>query len=533
MIYVSRSEGNWTERRVSKKSCALAGVSLKSSPYSFLAGTFLLRRYYLGEEKQHLSSGKCRTDCCGWSRKMTNFDDLTEDIAAQFGLGPEGDALVQEVLHLIAAQPGGVGGLQNKFLAAGLDDKVASWQRGLNPMALSVREVKEALGAGAVKGMAQKVGLPERFTARVLGYGIPKIIVWLKDGGTVPEAISATTRSFVRPAKAPTTQPPAEFLSRAEGRAPQPRLQGSEDVPARRLVLPGAALVITLGLFGYAIITGTAGNQAPALQSTASVAQNSQAASPGAASTPPAEPSRAEGRSVAPGTAASAAKPAAVPGDFSLQVGWIKNLEVEFNSFGGDASQMLFAANRFEAQETMPQASTADTIGSLPFTHLPQFVVASVTGSGPTDIETTLSPMLASAAPGKEQAVTSIEAALQSLAIDFPPNSARIPRDGIPVLRRAAEMIKQLPAGSVVELNGYTHGAANPALNMKLSERRAESVRQALVHEGVSPAMLRAKGAGSASLLASTSTTNEGRSMAMEKAQRSDRRVEFRVVQQQ
>jgi OOP family OmpA-OmpF porin len=91
--------------------------------------------------------------------------------------------------------------------------------------------------------------------------------------------------------------------------------------------------------------------------------------------------------------------------------------------------------------------------------------------------------------------------------------------------------MKQLPAGTVVQISGYTDSAGNPAANMKLSQRRADAVRQLLVDAGVNPAMLSAKGYGSSESLANHGTT-EGRSNGRMKSRlRDDRRVEFRIVQ--
>jgi uncharacterized protein YidB (DUF937 family) len=261
----------------------------------------------------------------GWSRKMPTFDDLTEEIAARFDLGPKARALVQEVLGLIAAQPGALGGFLNKFLAAGLDIKVASWLRGPYPMALSVRQVKKALGAEAVKAIAQKVGVTEGFGAKVLGYAIPKIIIWLRGGGTVPEAISAAIQAFPRPTPASSPPSPAKFSSRTDGRVPRPRIQGGEDIPARRLVFPGAALVMTLGLFGYAIIAGTPGDQAP-VQSPARVAQNAPAASPVTHSTQSAQPS---GTEAARAAVLASATPGKAQATASIQTA-LEALAIEF-----------------------------------------------------------------------------------------------------------------------------------------------------------------------------------------------------------
>jgi hypothetical protein len=66
---------------------------------------------------------------------MARLDELTDDVAEPFDLGPKAPALVQEVLGLISAQPGRIGGFLNK-VAADLEEKVASWVGSPYPMAL-------------------------------------------------------------------------------------------------------------------------------------------------------------------------------------------------------------------------------------------------------------------------------------------------------------------------------------------------------------------------------------------------------------
>ena len=92
--------------------------------------------------------------------------------------------------------------------------------------------------------------------------------------------------------------------------------------------------------------------------------------------------------------------------------------------------------------------------------------------------------------------------------------------------------MKQLPAGTTVRISGYTDSVGTQAANKRLSQRRANAVRQVLVDAGVNPAMLSAKGYGSSHSLASKNGTTEGRSIStIEDRVRKDRRVEFSVAQ--
>jgi outer membrane protein OmpA-like peptidoglycan-associated protein len=71
---------------------------------------------------------------------------------------------------------------------------------------------------------------------------------------------------------------------------------------------------------------------------------------------------------------------------------------------------------------------------------------------------------------------------LQSLTIRFAPDSAKIPSRSLPLVQRVADMTKELPAGTVVEIDGYTDSTGKPTANMELSQRRADTVDLALTN---------------------------------------------------
>jgi outer membrane protein OmpA-like peptidoglycan-associated protein len=244
-----------------------------------------------------------------------------------------------------------------------------------------------------------------------------------------------------------------------------------------RLAVPSAAFLATLGLFGFAIWAGSA-------------------------------PDRAR---VQP------ASGAAQTGDFSAQAGWIKNLEAVF---GYESASTQFSGN-------------GGSYAVVPPTGLPRFVAASMTGSGPANIRLALS-MPAASQNSKAPAEQINLSAINSLRIEFPGNSARIPRNSFELITKVAKEIKALPSGTVVELIGYAAGGGQRARGTILARKRANSVYAALIRAGVDPAMLRPKGDGSATIEASTGPELEGRSStARETRQRRDRRVEFRVIEPQ
>jgi len=77
-------------------------------------------------------------------------------------------------------------------------------------------------------------------------------------------------------------------------------------------------------------------------------------------------------------------------------------------------------------------------------------------------------------------------------------------------LKKAVAFVKKYP-GSKIRLDGYTDGIGTDAYNLKLSQRRADVVRDYLIKEaGVSPSQITAVGHGKADPVASNKT-KEGR----------------------
>ena len=126
---------------------------------------------------------------------------------------------------------------------------------------------------------------------------------------------------------------------------------------------------------------------------------------------------------------------------------------------------------------------------------------------------------LASLHPGF--AVKDLLSALNDSVVNFASSSADVPESMAPFLKNAAAELKQLKAGHVLEIAGYTDNTGDAALNLALSQKRAESVREALIKYGVDPDMLVAKGYGEADPVANNDTP-EGRLK--------NRRIEYHVV---
>ncbi|MCU1729049.1 OmpA family protein [Pseudomonas sp. 7P_10.2_Bac1] len=108
------------------------------------------------------------------------------------------------------------------------------------------------------------------------------------------------------------------------------------------------------------------------------------------------------------------------------------------------------------------------------------------------------------------------------LDVKFDFDKAVVKSQYLPDIKNVAQFMQQYPATSTT-VNGYTDSVGTDAYNLKLSQRRADSVRQALVQQGVSPSRVDAVGHGKSDPVA-TNATEEGRAL--------NRRVEA-VVQAQ
>ena len=107
--------------------------------------------------------------------------------------------------------------------------------------------------------------------------------------------------------------------------------------------------------------------------------------------------------------------------------------------------------------------------------------------------------------------------------LHFRPAKSVILKDSYPVLQQVAQVIKDAPT-ITVRIEGHTDNVGRVQTNMKVSQARADAVRDYLVQQGVNPKQLIAIGYGPTRPIASN-TTRAGKLL--------NRRVEFRIVDQE
>lgn len=108
--------------------------------------------------------------------------------------------------------------------------------------------------------------------------------------------------------------------------------------------------------------------------------------------------------------------------------------------------------------------------------------------------------------------------------VQFDTAKATIRKVSDPLLDEVANVFKEHPEITKIEIQGHTDNKGTPALNEKLSQARAESVMKALVKRGIDAARMTAKGYGQNKPIA-TNDTDEGRQQ--------NRRVQFVILEKQ
>ena len=129
-------------------------------------------------------------------------------------------------------------------------------------------------------------------------------------------------------------------------------------------------------------------------------------------------------------------------------------------------------------------------------------------------------PAALAQAPAAPRAAPPMKKKLVLRGVRFDFGKATIRADARPVLNEAIATLKQ-QGGIPVIAEGHTDNVGTDAYNMKLSQRRAQSVRDYLVAGGISPRRIRVEGFGESRPVASNDT-DDGRAQ--------NRRVELRVL---
>jgi uncharacterized protein YidB (DUF937 family) len=264
------------------------------------------------------------------TRSTAALVDLNDEIATEFNLGPKAGELAEQVMRLIAEQPGGLAGFLEKLKECGCGAPAASGL-GRAYVPLTVRQVKKLAGTPFIKEVAKYLEIPQGFASKVLGAAIPKIAALLDVQNPTSEEVSPDALVF------PTLFALADSRGRAgvqtfASKERNPLLRMDVRYVARlRLIVPVATLLITGGLLGYAISPRTANSAAAGLVNVANTAAVTCPLVPGL------------------GTCE-------ITGDFAVRAGWTKNLTAEFDSYDSANPKLHFAGTILTTNRTIQVA---------------------------------------------------------------------------------------------------------------------------------------------------------------------------------
>jgi len=472
---------------------------------------------------------------------MALFDGLINDIAARFGLGASAGPLVREILNMVTSSPGGIGGFLDKLKSAGLDSETSSWLGHADAAPLSAEQLSRVVGSTALGAIAGRLGLGTSLLSTAAGYVLPKLIGMLTPGGIIPTHLSPEVENFlsapiVARVSEPSTQRPAPTARVVEQVAPR-HIEVIHDEPhMSRWLWPLLGALAVLGLGSYLFSNSNRAPVAPAVVQAPVV--------PPAPATPALPPRLMltnddgvvhysgsvhddETRTSIINSLKAVFGADKIQGDIGVDLNrgaapWLVNFRTALENLKVPGVQALFDGNSVNLGGIVSDPDRDRISNSL----------KSILGSGLVfgTLADKVTDMVSSANTKVVAALTSLKTVseakdlvgiLNQSIINFSSGGSELPAATTELLQHAATQIKQLAPGTVLEIAGYTDNVGDAAANVALSQQRADAVRNALIHGGVDPSMLVAKGYGSAKPIANNDLL-EGRFR--------NRRIEYHVL---
>ena len=482
---------------------------------------------------------------------MSLFDSLINEVSERFGIGNKAETLLSTLLAFITNnQTGGISGFLNMFSQAGLGDLANSWVSTGSNSAISNEQLESAMGKSSIQQIAEKVGLPAATATSALAFMLPKIIDKLTPNGEVPanESILSTIGSYLTGAGATVAGAGATVAGAVGAGANSARetvnnatnyVSNTVDDNSGGNILKWLLPLLLLGLLlflGYTFCGGK--KDAPVVTNTNANANKANTnanvavkavdgsvkieAKDGKYTVTGAVPDEAAKKQIVDAmTAQYGAGNVNFDGlkvveGAKLGTGWWEGFNKLLpNLKDWKTGVLAFTGAAITEATGLPKAAL-DAIKSLFGTgwKLPLSVIgeAGAAKTANEDAEKQLA-----AAKSTEDVVKALNASI----INFASGKSDVPADDKKILDEAGKVLKTQPADTVIEIGGYTDNKGKSDANIKLSQARADSVRKALIADGVSEKMLTAKGYGDANPVGDNSTP-EG--------QFKNRRIEYKVV---
>ncbi len=476
---------------------------------------------------------------------MALFDSIISEVASKFGLGDKAGPLVSALFSYIQGE--GLGGFLDKFKTAGLGNLVSSWvSTGANePMTES--QVDKVLGGDVIGSLASKAGLSSGIAKSAIAFMLPSLIDKLTPSGVLPTslpsigslltgglgmltgaagAVTGAASDVAGAAKGAVTGAAGAALGTGHKMASS-AVDAAGDAAAAGgsglLKLLPLLLLALLAFLGYqycnrpaetpAVVVATP-TPMPKVNSTLSMIYG--------------ENGRVKITGVVPDQAtkdAILAEAKATYGDkFDADItvnpnaqtaGWFGKLKDIFANFNIPGAELSFDGDALKVAGVAAAAALVDKFKGL----FPSFNISSAfLNIADAAKEANAKAMAALASLTGSSSADDVIKALNLQIVNFASGKSDLPKENQDILKKAAETLKAMPAGTKIEVGGHTDNKGAAAGNLKLSEGRAMAVQKFLVGLGVKADALTAKGYGPDKPVA-TNDTEAGRF--------SNRRIEF------
>lgn len=426
---------------------------------------------------------------------MAIFDSIISDVAGKFGLGDKAGPLLGALLSTItSSEGGGITGFISKFTGAGMGDLVNSWISSGDNQPINENQLSSVLGNETINDIATKANIPSSLASSALAFMLPNVVDKLTPDGIVPTSLPDTIMNYI----GGLTGMLGKGVSGVTGAAGSV-ISGAGDLAGRGLGTAGDLAGGAADLAGRGL--GAAGNLA-----------GGAAGAVGA------------GLAGAAGLGMAGAKGAANLAEDTAKTGmsWLmKLLPLLLVAVVAVLAFQYCNSGTPTASVATPSATVAATVAAAK----PAPSIQLTGADGKLDASAAVKNA-AAAADGalsglKGGSADDLVKALNLQIINFASGAANIPKENEALLKKSAEAIIAAPAGTKLEVGGYTDNKGAAAGNVKLSQSRAAAVMAYLVKNGVKADALTAKGHGDANPKASNET-EEGRFQ--------NRRIEFSVA---
>lgn len=307
-----------------------------------------------GDEIRHLGQGSCRrTQLLSGAlrffrrqvpavsdfpagiepRNTAALADLNDEISVEFNLGPKAGALAEQIIRLIAEQPGGLAGFLEELKEYGCGSPAVSVFGGAD-VPLTVRQVKKLAGTPFIKEIAKYLEIPQGFASKVLGAAIPRIAAHLTAQDTPRDFGVSVPLLF-----------PAVALAQSRGRFRRETYASNGHILPHGIFARNAVRLRSVSIAALLIAAALLGGGALGFEISARAAHSAAAGVINGANT-----------AAITCPLLSGFESPEITGDFAVRAGWTKNLTAEFDSYDSGNPKPIFFGNTLATTRTMKVA---------------------------------------------------------------------------------------------------------------------------------------------------------------------------------